>query len=157
MTKEEEIYKQSVELFGAVDKQPKNFEGVFSKRQLNIAKEAEERYLSSPLHQYYSAEDLTKAFRDGAEWADMHPVNVWHDATEEPLLEDKKIILLNEQNIAYISVRFSGTFSYMFEDFYWGRYVDLLKINKWAYIDDLLPKQSRNSEQLKGEQYANNA
>ena len=157
MTKEEEIYKQSVELFSAVDKQPKNFEFVFSKRQLNIAKEAEERYLSSPLHQYYSAEDLAKAFRDGAEWADMYPVNVWHDATEEPLLEDKKIILLNEQNIAYISVRFSGTFSYMFEDFYWGRYVDLLKINKWAYIDDLLPNQSRNSEQLKGEQYANNA
>ena len=157
MTREEEIYNQSVKLFSAVDKQPKNFEGVFSKRQLNITKEEEERYLSSPLHQYYSAEDLVKAFRDGAEWADMYPVNVWHDAIEEPLLEDKKIILLNEQNIAYISVRFSGTFSYMFEDFYWGRYVDLLKINKWAYIDDLLPKQSRNSEQLKGEQYANNA
>ena len=157
MTREEEIYNQLVEMFSAVDKQPKNFEFVFSKRQLNIAKEAEERYLSSPLHQYYSAEDLVKAFRDGAEWADMYPVNVCHDATEEPLLEDKKIILLNEQNIAYISVRFSGTFSYMFEDFYWGRYVDLLKINKWAYIDDLLPKQSRNSEQLKGEQYANNA
>ena len=157
MAREEEIYNQLVELFSAVDKQPKNFEFVFSKRQLNIAKEAEERYLSSPLHQNYSAEDLAKAFRDGAEWADMYPVNVWHDATEEPLLEDKKIILLNEQNIAYISVRFSGTFSYMFEDFYWGRYVDLLKINKWAYIDDLLPNQSRNSEQLKGEQYANNA
>ena len=157
MAREEKIYNQLVELFSAVDKQPKNVDVIFSKRQLNIAKEAEERYLSSPLHQYYSAEDLAKAFRDGAEWADMYPVNVWHDATEEPLLEDKKIILLNEQNIAYISVRFSGTFSYMFEDFYWGRYVDLLKINKWAYIDDLLPNQSRNSEQLKGEQYANNA
>ena len=66
MTRKEEIYNQLVELFSAVDKQPKNFEFVFSKRQLNIAKEAEERYLSSPLHQYYSAEDLAKAFRDGA-------------------------------------------------------------------------------------------
>ena len=94
---------------------------------------------------------MAKAFRDGAEWADMYPVNVWHDATEEPLLEDKKIILLNEQNIAYISVRFRGTFLYMFEDFYWERYVNLLKISKWAYIRDLLPKQFRNTEQLKGE------
>lgn len=156
MTRKEEIYNQLVDLFSAVDKQPKNFE-VFSKRQLNIAKEAEERYLNSPLHQYYSAEDLAKAFRDGAEWADMYPVNVWHDASEEPLLEDKKIISLNEQNIAYISVRFSDTFSYMFEYFYWERYVNLLKISKWAYIDDLLPKQFRNTKQPKGEYYANNA
>ena len=85
------------------------------------------------------------------QWADTYPVNVWHDAAEEPLLEDKKIILLNEQNIAYISVRFSGTFLYMFEDFYWERYVNLLKISKWTYIDDLLPKQFRNTKQLKGE------
>ena len=73
MTRKEEIYSQLVELFGAVDKQPKNFEVVFSKRQLNIAKEAEKRYLHRPSHQYYSAEDLAKAFRNGAEWADKHP------------------------------------------------------------------------------------
>ena len=148
---EDECYYVYFDFLGEVDKRPKNIDVVMSKRQLNIAKEAEERYLSSPLHQYYSAEDLAKAFRDGAEWADMYPVNVWHDATEEPLLEDKKIILLNEQNIAYISVRFSGTFLYMFEDFYWKRYVNLLKISKWAYIDDLLPKQFRNTKQQKGE------
>ncbi|MDD6007630.1 MAG: hypothetical protein PUC21_10060 [Bacteroidales bacterium] len=77
MTREEEIYNQLVELFGAVDKQPKNFEVVMSKRQLNIAKEAEKRYLGRPLHQYYSAEDLAKAFRDGAEWADKNPTMRW--------------------------------------------------------------------------------
>ena len=71
MTRKEEIYNQLVDLFSAVDKQPKNFE-VFSKRQLNIAKEAEKRYLHRPSHQYYSAEDLAKAFRNGAEWADKH-------------------------------------------------------------------------------------
>ena len=140
MTRKEEIYNQLVELFSAVDKQPKNFEFVFSKRQLNIAKEAEERYLSSPLHQYYSAEDLAKAFRDGAEWADMYPVNVWHDASEEPLLEDKEIIFLNEQGISYISEKFGGTFTYMLEELSWERFVELLRISKWAYISDLLPK-----------------
>ena len=105
-------------------------------------------------------EDCEKysAFISGALWADNNPTqdivnlnDVWHDASEEPLLEDKKIISLNEQNIAYISVRFSDTFSYMFEYFYWERYVNLLKISKWAYIDDLLPKQFRNTKQLKGE------
>ena len=151
MTKEEEVYNQLVELFGEVDKRPKNTDVVMNKRQLNIVKEAEKRYLGRPEHQYYSAEDLARAFSDGAEWADMYPVNVWHDASEEPLLDDKEIIFLNEQNIAYISVRFSGTFSYMFEDFYWERYVEFLRISKWAYIDDLLPKWFRNTKRLKGE------
>ena len=138
MTKEKEIYKQSVELFGAVDKQPKNFEGVFSKRQLNIAKEAEERYLSSPLHQYYSAEDLTKAFRDGAEWADMHPVNVWHDASEEP--QGKyEIIYQDEFNHIWLA-----TYRKNIEQYknWWEECVACNYIVRWAYISDLLPKGS---------------
>ena len=138
MTKEEEIYKQSVELFGAVDKQPKNFEGVFSKRQLNIAKEAEERYLSSPLHQYYSAEDLTKAFRDGAEWADMHPVNVWHDASEEP--QGKyEIIYQDEFNHIWLA-----TYRKNIEQYknWWEECVACNYIVRWAYISDLLPNGS---------------
>lgn len=81
-------------------------------------------------------------FANGAEWADEHPnlESLWHDASEEPLLEGKEIIFLTEQGIPYISERFGGTFSYMLEDSYWARYVILLKISKWAYIDDLLPK-----------------
>ena len=131
MTREEEIYNQLVEMFSAVDKQPKNFEFVFSKRQLNIAKEAEERYLSSPLHQYYSAEDLAKAFRDGAEWADMHPVNVWHDASEEPKI--------NEDVVLYDSY---GNFVTEFYNGYvtWNNIVVYYKVTMWAYIDDFIHK-----------------
>ena len=49
MTKEEQInkekiYNQLTELLGAIDKQPKNLEVIFSKRQLNIAEEAKKRY-----------------------------------------------------------------------------------------------------------------
>ena len=82
------------------------------------------------------------AFTYGAKWADEH-INLerlWHDASEEPLLEGKEIIFLNEQDIAYISEKFCGTFSYMLEDFYWEEYVNLLKIIKWVYVRDLLPK-----------------
>lgn len=95
---------------------------------------------------------LRFAFIDGAKWADEHPnlESLWHDASEEPLLEGKEIIFLTEQGIPYISERFGGTFSYMLEDSYWARYVILLKISKWAYIDALLPNQFGISEQLKG-------
>lgn len=136
MTKEEEIYKQSVELFGAVDKQPKNFEGVFSKRQLDIAKEAEERYLSSPLHQYYSAEDLAKAFRDGAEWADMYPVNVWHDASKFPNKALPIIIEIDDDiEPSYEVISIDET-----DEKFWEFLVSDRDITMWAYVKDLLPK-----------------
>ena len=131
MTRKEEIYNQLVELFSAVDKQPKNFEGVFSKRQLNIAKEAEERYLSRPLHQYYSAEDLAKAFRDGAEWADEHPVNVWHDVSEEPKINED--VVLYDCCGNFITEFFDGSVT-------WHNIVLFHKATMWTYKDDLLPK-----------------
>ena len=101
----------------------------------------------------FDYEDMKCAFKKGAKWADEHPnlESLWHDASEEPLLEDKEIIFLTEQGVPYISESFGSTFSYMLEDSYWERYVNLLKISKWAYISDLLPKQLRNTKQLKGE------
>ena len=82
-------------------------------------------------------------FENGAKWADEHPnlESLWHDASEEPLLERKEIIFLNEQGIAYISERVDGTFSCMLEESSWGKYVILLRISKWTYLKDLLPKE----------------
>ena len=79
-------------------------------------------------------------FKAGTEWADKHPVNVWHDVSEEPLLEETEIIFINEQDIAYICERNGGSFSYTLLDYSWEEYVNSLKIKKWAYISDLLPK-----------------
>ena len=132
MTREEEILNQLVGLFGAVDKQPKNFEVVFSKRQLDIAKEAEKRYLGRPEHQYYSAEDLAKAFRDGAEWVNEHHVNVWHDKNEEP--QEDGWVLVQFDNDAYDTISLPK-FVDVFHDF-----VEMHNFIRWAYIDDLLPK-----------------
>ena len=81
-------------------------------------------------------------FENGAKWADEHPnlERLWHDVSEEPLLEEMEIIFLNEQGFAYISERFGSTFSYNLEDYSWQSYVNLLNIRKWAYISDLSPK-----------------
>ena len=80
---------------------------------------------------------------DGLKAADAEPnlESLWHNASEEPLLEEKEIIFLNKQDIIYISEKLDGIFLYMFEKFSWEKYVDLLEISKWAYIDDLLPKK----------------
>ena len=79
---------------------------------------------------------------DGLKAADAEPnlESLWHDPSEEPLLEEVEIILINEQGFAYISERFGSTFSYDIEDYSWQSYINLLKIKKWAYVKDLLPK-----------------
>ena len=79
---------------------------------------------------------------DSLKTADAEPniESLWHDASEEPLLEETEIIFLNEQGFAYISERFDATFSYNLEDYSWQSYVNLLNIRKWAYISDLSPK-----------------
>ena len=79
-------------------------------------------------------------FKAGTEWADKHPKNVWHEASEEPLLEETEIIFINERDFAHISKRKGEHFSYAYVYYSWEEYVNSLKIKKWAYISDLLPK-----------------
>lgn len=81
-------------------------------------------------------------FEYGARWADEHPnlESLWHDASEEPLLEETEFIFINEQDFAYISKRNGGAFSYTLVDYAWEGYVNTLKIKKWAYVKDLFPK-----------------
>lgn len=81
-------------------------------------------------------------FEYGARWADEHPnlESLWHDPSEEPLLEETEFIFITEHNSAYISERNGGAFSYTLVDYSWEEYVNSLKIKRWAYIKDLLPK-----------------
>lgn len=81
-------------------------------------------------------------FENGAKWADKHPnlESLWHDASEEPLLEEMEIIFINERDFAHISKRKGDHFSYAYVYYSWEDYVNSLKIKKWAYVKDLFPK-----------------
>ena len=81
-------------------------------------------------------------FEYGARWADEHPnlESLWHNPSEEPLLEEVEIIFIDEQDFAHISERNGGYFSHTLVDYSWEEYVNSLKIKRWAYISDLLPK-----------------
>ena len=70
-------------------------------------------------------------FKAGTEWADKHPVNVWHDTNEEPNI--------NEDVVLYVGC---GNFITEFYDGYvtWHNIVLFHKATMWAYRDDLLPK-----------------
>ena len=80
-------------------------------------------------------------FEYGARWADEHPVNVWHDASEEPQYKNKRILSYSEyfdyffvDFPSYLMIKDGGQFKN------WETVVLRNKISKWAYISDLLPK-----------------
>lgn len=81
-------------------------------------------------------------FEYGAKWADEHPnlESLWHNPSEEPLLEELEIIFINDRDFAHISKRKGGHFSYSFVYYSWEEYVNSLKIKKWAYVKDLFLK-----------------
>ena len=87
---------------------------------------------------------VEKAFIEGAKWADnnINISSIWNDVNIVPS-DNKGIIYLTKNGkIGIIKAIKSNK---------WDWYVaDKYSIIKWAYIDDLLPKQFGNFEQLKG-------
>ena len=83
-------------------------------------------------------------FEAGAKWADEHPKNVWHDANEKPNC-GSDVIALDRDNVPVY-----GTFKDDDYDEYIYRchgfsceIFEYEYVTKWAYIDDLLPKEDK--------------
>ena len=81
---------------------------------------------------YYDPRDC---FEEGAEWADKHPINVWHDTNDIPQKEE--LILIQCFGFNFVLLVFQCYLANMWE--VWCREKD---VKQWAYIRDLLPKQS---------------
>lgn len=77
-----------------------------------------------------------KVFADGAKWSDQHPINIWHQADEEPQGNNWKILCQDEENGCWVENRTDAI------DIHntWNEYVEIEMVVKWAYISDLLPK-----------------
>ena len=76
---------------------------------------------------------LSIGFLDGAVWADKHPVNVWHDASDNPT-EDTLILYRTtsgECEVTELVCTSEGV---------WLLFVKDYEVAEWAYISDLLPK-----------------
>lgn len=87
--------------------------------------------------------DIEEAFLEGAEWADNHPVNVWHDASEEPRMNHKNIIYqTNYCSLFNVHIAFVPTclISGKITSYSWNEFVKDVNMRRWAYISDILPK-----------------
>ena len=83
----------------------------------------------------YNQINFENGFINGAKWADKNPINVWHDVSEEPK-GDYFILCDGLDNLQWVVCYQHVDMSYA----NWQDYVNAFKVNRWAYIKDLLPK-----------------
>ena len=79
--------------------------------------------------------EYTITFTEGINWADEHPKNVWHPASEEPEGDNWSIICQGTGGNCWLEIMFDVLMHNT-----WDEYVEEEMIVKWAYINDLLPK-----------------
>ena len=96
----------------------------------------EEQIISEAKKYYSDSINCHNAFLHGVEWADEHPVDVWHPVSEEPQGNNWKILCQDEENDCWAENRTDAI------DLHnaWNEYVEIEMVVKWAYISDILPK-----------------
>lgn len=111
---------------------------IYNKKQLKNDKPRTMNKIESVRSITVYPEDINcyYAFLHGAEWADEHPKNVWHDASEMPERFSCEILY---------EIRSGNGFevTYLPEGLTADNWFNILKvcgIVRWAYISELLPK-----------------
>lgn len=75
-------------------------------------------------------------FEMGVHWADEHPINVWHDVSEEPQGDEWEVLC--EADGCYLTTD-PWTLAWKVGQS-WEKYVRVNSVKRWLYISDLLPK-----------------
>ena len=89
---------------------------------------------------------IANGFKAGVVWADEHPVNVWHDASEEPQI-GSNIVVVDEDGQWWDIQPYDGEYDGYGDLTGWRCcVVHYNNIQSWAYIPDLLPKGGTNEK-----------
>lgn len=75
-----------------------------------------------------------------------HSINVWHYARVRPKENSEILIKWNTKGNSGYESYYTSTIEN------WENFLEKYGVSRWAYVDDLLPKQFGNSEQLKGDE-----
>ena len=94
----------------------------------------EEQIISEAKKHYYDDINCHNAFLHGVEWADEHPVDVWHEAKEKPRTKEWILVQFEEDEYQTMVLSESGV------NTWFNAWVDEYRAIRWAYIRDLLPK-----------------
>ena len=94
----------------------------------------EEQIITEAKKHYYDDINCHNAFLHGVEWADEHPINVWHDASEKPRAKEWILVQFEEDEYETLALSESGV------NTWFNVWVNEYRAIRWAYISDLLPK-----------------
>ena len=82
----------------------------------------------------YNDINCLNAFVHGVCWAELHPVDVWHEAKEKPRAKEWMLIQFGEDDYEALALDELGVETW--SDWWCKNY----KVIRYAYITDLLPK-----------------
>lgn len=105
----------------------------------------EEEIKQAAYDQYCNSESICftlmcDSFKQGAEWADEHPINVWHNTTEEPQI-GSNIVAIDKLGQWWVIQPYNGDYNGCRLKGWKCCVHNYNDIQKWAYINDLLPKR----------------
>ena len=98
----------------------------------------DEQIIAEAKKHYYDDINCHNAFLHGVEWAELHPANVWHEAKEKPRAKEWILVQFEEDEYETLALSESGV------NTWFNVWVDEYRAIRWAYINDLLPKQFGN-------------
>ena len=96
--------------------------------------ERDEQIITIAKKHYYDDINCFNAFVHGVEWADAHPQDVWHEASEKPRAKEWILIQFSGGDYEAFALDESGV------NTWFSVWVDEYSAIRWAYITDLLPK-----------------
>ena len=94
----------------------------------------EEQIISEAKKYYSDSINCYNAFLHGVEWAELHPADVWHEASEKPRAKEWLLIQFSGGDYEAFALDELGVETW--SDWWCKNY----KVIRWAYIKDLLPK-----------------
>lgn len=97
----------------------------------------EEQIISEAKKYYSDSINCHNAFLHGVEWADEHPVNVWHDASEEPAGDSWVILCEDDSGNCFCQNKIIVVELFL----NWQESAEKVWLKRWAYVSDLLPKE----------------
>ena len=92
-----------------------------------------EEQIITEAKKHYSDINCFNAFIHGVGWAELHPVDVWHDAKEKPRSKEWMLVQFGEDDYEALALDELGADT-------WNWWCKNYNVIRWAYISDLMPK-----------------
>lgn len=99
----------------------------------------EEQIITYAKKHYYDDINCFNAFVHGVGWAELHPADVWHEASEMPKEEEWILIQFDEDSYDTLVLCDMDADTFCA----WCKKYGVIR---WAYISDLMPKGMRNKK-----------